>query len=79
MRTQLAGKTARMRASFPAVFSLPVWGQAKKTIYMITDAEGVAGVCRQDQTDPKDAEIGNCSPARSARRLKDSSRAAPMR
>ena len=24
---------------------------------MITDAEGVAGVCRQDQTDPKDAEM----------------------
>jgi len=24
---------------------------------MITDAEGVAGVCRQDQTDPKDSEM----------------------
>jgi D-amino peptidase len=24
---------------------------------MITDAEGVAGVCRQEQTDPKDAEM----------------------
>ena len=24
---------------------------------MITDAEGVAGVCRQDQTDPKDADM----------------------
>lgn len=28
-----------------------------KRIFMITDAEGVAGVCRQDQTDPKDAEM----------------------
>jgi D-amino peptidase len=31
--------------------------QARKTVFMITDAEGVAGVCRQDQTDPKDAEM----------------------
>jgi len=29
----------------------------EKRIFMITDAEGVAGVCRQDQTDPKDAEM----------------------
>ncbi|HWF45741.1 MAG TPA: M55 family metallopeptidase, partial [Bryobacteraceae bacterium] len=28
-----------------------------KTIFIITDAEGVAGVCRQEQTDPKDAEM----------------------
>ncbi len=32
-------------------------GPPHKTIFMITDAEGVAGVCRQDQTDPKDAEM----------------------
>jgi D-amino peptidase len=31
--------------------------QARKTIFLITDAEGVAGVCRQDQTDPKDQEM----------------------
>ena len=31
--------------------------QAHKTVFLITDAEGVAGVCRQDQTDPKDAEM----------------------
>ena len=31
--------------------------QPRKTIFLITDAEGVAGVCRQDQTDPKDAEM----------------------
>jgi D-amino peptidase len=34
----------------------PLWAQ-KKTIFMITDAEGVGGVCRQDQTDPKDSEM----------------------
>jgi D-amino peptidase len=28
-----------------------------KRVFMITDAEGVAGVCRQDQTDPKDQEM----------------------
>ena len=29
----------------------------KKTVFMITDAEGVGGVCRQDQTEPKDQEM----------------------
>ena len=29
----------------------------KKTIFVITDAEGVGGVCRQDQTDSKDQEM----------------------
>jgi D-amino peptidase len=29
----------------------------KRTIFVITDAEGVAGVCRQEQTDPKDPEM----------------------
>jgi D-amino peptidase len=29
----------------------------KRTIFLITDAEGVGGVCRQDQTDPKDQEM----------------------
>jgi D-amino peptidase len=28
-----------------------------KTVFVITDAEGVAGVCRQEQTDPKDSEM----------------------
>lgn len=31
--------------------------QPSKTVFLITDAEGVAGVCRQDQTDPKDQEM----------------------
>jgi D-amino peptidase len=28
-----------------------------KRVFVITDAEGVAGICRQDQTDPKDPEL----------------------
>src|SRR5947209_8862571 len=32
------------------------WAQ-KKSIFLITDAEGVGGVCRQDQTEPKDQEM----------------------
>jgi len=35
----------------------PLAAQNKKTIVIITDAEGVAGICRQDQTDPKDPEL----------------------
>ena len=31
--------------------------QSGKVVFLITDAEGVAGVCRQDQTDPKDQEL----------------------
>src|SRR6266853_1636665 len=44
---------------FPSLLILPSsagWAQ-KKTIFLITDAEGVGGVCRQDQTDPKDQEM----------------------
>ena len=32
-------------------------GQQPKRIFIISDAEGVAGVCRQDQTDPKDPDM----------------------
>jgi D-amino peptidase len=28
-----------------------------KTVFLITDAEGVAGICRQEQTDPKNREM----------------------
>ncbi len=31
--------------------------QARKTGFVIMDAEGVAGICRQEQTDPKDPEL----------------------
>jgi len=37
-------------------FALSALAQPK-TVFMITDAEGVAGVCRQEQTDPKNAEM----------------------
>src|SRR5947209_1282728 len=40
-----------------AILSCPVAWAQKKTIFLITDAEGVGGVCRQDQTDPKDQEM----------------------
>lgn len=38
-------------------FAASLCAQPHKTIFLITDAEGVAGVCRQDQTDPKDQEM----------------------
>src|SRR6266851_4109901 len=31
--------------------------QPRKTVFLITDAEGVAGACHQDQTDLKDQEM----------------------
>src|SRR5437899_9228360 len=46
----------RMFLSFLLLCCLPAWSQ-NKTIFLITDAEGVGGVCRQDQTDPKDTEM----------------------
>jgi D-amino peptidase len=46
-----------MRLSLAIVLlALPASAQ-KKTVFLITDAEGVGGVCRQDQTDPKDQEM----------------------
>jgi len=48
-----------MRRLLPLALLLafPLWPQAQKTIFMITDAEGIAGVCRQDLTEPHDAEL----------------------
>lgn len=31
--------------------------QPRQSVFLITDAEGVAGICRQEQTEPKDAEL----------------------
>jgi D-amino peptidase len=39
------------------VFATAVLAQPRKTVFLVTDAEGVAGVCRQDQTEPKDPEL----------------------
>jgi D-amino peptidase len=46
-----------MRAAVLALALAPLWAQSRTSVFVITDAEGVAGVCRQDQTDPKDAEM----------------------
>jgi D-amino peptidase len=43
--------------SFLVICATAVWAQPRKTVFLITDAEGVAGVCRQEQTDPKDQEL----------------------
>ncbi len=37
--------------------ALLAWGQPRKTVFVITDAEGVAGICRQEQTDSKSPEL----------------------
>jgi D-amino peptidase len=37
--------------------ALPLWPQTKKSIFVITDAEGIAGVCRQDLTEAHDPEL----------------------
>jgi D-amino peptidase len=37
------------------LLAAPSWAQ--KSIFLITDAEGVGGVCRQEQTEPKDPEL----------------------
>ncbi len=39
------------------LIALPASAQPNKNIFVITDAEGVAGVCRQEQTEPKDPEM----------------------
>ncbi len=39
------------------VLAVSALAQAKKTIFIITDAEGVAGICRQEQTEPTDPEL----------------------
>src|SRR4051812_20391676 len=43
-------------ALFLVLVCIPLAAQDKR-VFVITDAEGVAGVCRQDQTDPKDSEM----------------------
>jgi D-amino peptidase len=32
-------------------------GQSKRSVFLITDAEGVAGICRQEQTEPTNSEL----------------------
>jgi len=33
------------------------WAQPRKTVFIITDAEGVAGICRQEQVEPQNPEL----------------------
>lgn len=40
-----------------ALLLAPAAAQTRKTIFLITDAEGVGGVCRQDQTEPTNQEM----------------------
>ena len=40
-----------------AMFALTATAQDKKRIFIITDGEGVAGICRQDQTPNTDPEL----------------------
>ncbi|HUJ20892.1 MAG TPA: M55 family metallopeptidase [Bryobacteraceae bacterium] len=53
METRSVGRTGILACAFAA----SLLAQTHKTVFLITDAEGVAGVCRQDQTDPKDQEM----------------------
>lgn len=46
-----------LRSLFLLACAAAAMAQSRKTVFIITDAEGVAGICRQDQTDPKDAEL----------------------
>lgn len=46
-----------MRPAIVLLFAAALASAQPKRVFLITDAEGVSGVCRQDQTDPKDAEM----------------------
>ncbi len=56
-------KDLLMRGGKSGVLSLVLFGSAflhaqpKKTVFIISDAEGVAGVCRQAQTNPQNSEM----------------------
>ena len=46
----------RLQLALIVLFCHTAWSQTK-TVFLITDAEGVGGVCRQEQTEPKDPEM----------------------
>jgi D-amino peptidase len=37
--------------------ALPLAAQTRRTVFIITDAEGVAGICRQEQVEPNKPEL----------------------
>src|ERR1044071_8021993 len=52
---EISGMTMRVLLTlFLATVAL---AQQRRTIFLITDAEGVGGVCRQDQTEPTNQEM----------------------
>jgi D-amino peptidase len=53
---EMIARTALVLALGMTILCANSAAQSKKSIFVITDAEGVAGICRQDQTDPKDSE-----------------------
>jgi D-amino peptidase len=46
-----------MLKMLPFLFAATMAAQQRPTIFLITDAEGVGGVCRQDQTEPSNREM----------------------
>src|SRR5207253_3502726 len=56
LRSYWVGNSAMDYLALMLIAAVPLLAQGKR-VFMITDAEGVAGVCRQDQTDPKDQEM----------------------
>ncbi len=42
---------------FLLLFDAGLLGQGKKSVFIITDAEGVAGICRQEQVEPTESEL----------------------
>jgi D-amino peptidase len=46
-----------MRFLLPFLLIVAAASAQRKSIFVITDAEGVAGVCRQDQTEPTNQEM----------------------
>lgn len=46
-----------MKRLVPFLLPLALFAQGKRTVLVITDAEGVAGICRQEQTDPANPEL----------------------
>ena len=56
-RLRIGIRNSPWLALLTLAFASTLTAQSRKVVFLITDAEGVAGVCRQDQTDPKDQEM----------------------
>lgn len=52
----LAGMGSKLLVSLAACAALAP-AETRSSVFLITDAEGVAGVCRQDQTEPGNLEL----------------------